>query len=247
MGEVRLFSFEKVPPLEVLRKLMNGYETTQVYRATRFSSVGSLPTSVSLFLALEELPTPKFVLHDSYLSEEDVERYTSYLADGLCVGAKSSSSSGSEELVGFLFANFSTWNKTIHVWELQVARSVEPNWNHVSTALMSLNCRSHRGNNIGRKMMTWLEENAVNRFPSARALVCETQSINVPAISFYLKTGFTFDGIDISVRTEFRTLSLVASLTSGKQFYENDDIEKDNVAIFMKKRLSPPSTAAVAK
>lgn len=52
-----------------------------------------------------------------------------------------------------------------------------------------------------------------------RCIVCETQSSNVPAIRFYRALGFTVDAVDLSL-------------------YSNDDIERGEVAVFMKKRIS---------
>jgi ribosomal protein S18 acetylase RimI-like enzyme len=51
-----------------------------------------------------------------------------------------------------------------------------------------------------------------------RALVCETQNYNVPAIQFYRKLGFEIDGIDLS-------------------YYTNDDMTGGEVALFMKRKL----------
>ena len=66
--------------------------------------------------------------------------------------------------------------------------------------------------------MRLLVETAVSL--KLRALVCETQSLNVPAIRFYRKMGFTLDGIDLS-------------------YYTNEDYHPtQNVAIFMKYKLA---------
>jgi ribosomal protein S18 acetylase RimI-like enzyme len=53
-----------------------------------------------------------------------------------------------------------------------------------------------------------------------RAVVCETQTTNVPAIAFYRQLGFEIDGVDLS-------------------YYSNDDASGGEVAIFMKLKLSP--------
>jgi ribosomal protein S18 acetylase RimI-like enzyme len=58
----------------------------------------------------------------------------------------------------------------------------------------------------------------VAKSASLRAVVAETQTKNVPAIRFYRAMGFTPDGIDTS-------------------YYTNDDLEKCDVAVFMKRRL----------
>lgn len=70
---------------------------------------------------------------------------------------------------------------------------------------------------IGRALMGAVEAHAHD--DGLRCLVCETQTTNVPAIRFYRALGFTVDAVDISL-------------------YANDDIERGEVAVFMKKRIS---------
>lgn len=69
----------------------------------------------------------------------------------------------------------------------------------------------------GRTLMSAVEAHA--RDEGLRCIVCETQSSNVPAIRFYRALGFTVDAVDLSL-------------------YSNDDIERGEVAVFMKKRIS---------
>jgi len=51
-----------------------------------------------------------------------------------------------------------------------------------------------------------------------RTVVCKTLNTNVDAISFYRSVGYEFHAIDIS-------------------FYSNHDVERGEVALFMKKAL----------
>lgn len=73
-----------------------------------------------------------------------------------------------------------------------------------------------RGQGIGRQLMERVVETAVAH--NLRVIVCETQSSNVPAIRVYRKLGFELDAIDLS-------------------FYSNEDVEKESVALFMKRKL----------
>lgn len=73
-----------------------------------------------------------------------------------------------------------------------------------------------RGQGIGQRLMERMVETAVSHH--LRVIVCETQSRNVPAIRFYRKMGFALDSIDLS-------------------FYSNEDVQKGDVAIFMKRYL----------
>jgi ribosomal protein S18 acetylase RimI-like enzyme len=76
---------------------------------------------------------------------------------------------------------------------------------------------AHRGRGIGSMLMEWIEQTA--RAQRCRIIGLEAQTLNVPAISFYRKHGFEIDGIDLS-------------------FYTNADVEKGEVALYMKKRLT---------
>ncbi len=73
-----------------------------------------------------------------------------------------------------------------------------------------------RQRGVGRRLMEEMVETAVAH--NLRIIVCETQSSNVPAIRAYRKLGFELDGIDLS-------------------FYSNEDVEKESVALFMKRKL----------
>jgi ribosomal protein S18 acetylase RimI-like enzyme len=70
---------------------------------------------------------------------------------------------------------------------------------------------------MGRALMAAVEAHA--RDTEMRRLVCETQTTNVPAIRFYRALGFTVDAVDVSL-------------------YSNDDLERGEMALFMKKRLA---------
>jgi ribosomal protein S18 acetylase RimI-like enzyme len=52
-----------------------------------------------------------------------------------------------------------------------------------------------------------------------RSIVLETQTTNVPAIAFYRACGYALQGIDLS-------------------FYGNDDLQRGEVAVFMKKAIA---------
>ena len=73
-----------------------------------------------------------------------------------------------------------------------------------------------RRQGLGRQLMAQMVETAVTQ--NLRVIVCETQSSNVPAIRAYRKLGFVIDAIDLS-------------------FYSNEDVEKESVAVFMKRKL----------
>ncbi|WP_414859274.1 GNAT family N-acetyltransferase [Paenibacillus haidiansis] len=90
------------------------------------------------------------------------------------------------------------WNNTIFIWELLVLSQ-------------------YRGRHIGTALINKITEHA-NR-DGYRAIRLETQNTNVPAISFYLKCGFTIDGVELSL-------------------YSNTDVENGEVAVFMLKKIS---------
>jgi ribosomal protein S18 acetylase RimI-like enzyme len=75
---------------------------------------------------------------------------------------------------------------------------------------------THRGRGAGRRLLQSVEASA--RRSGCRAVVIETQTTNVAAIAFYRACGYRLQGIDLS-------------------FYGNDDLDRGEVAVFMKKAL----------
>ncbi len=100
------------------------------------------------------------------------------------------------ELIGIALASPQEWNQTLWVWEFHIG----PAWQRQG---------------IGPRLMTAVVEQAGQA--GFRAVVCETQNTNVPAITFYRSQGFVFDGA---------RLTLYAG-TEGE----------GEVAIFMKRHL----------
>jgi len=126
-------------------------------------------------------------------TDEELTHYASVINLGYSVGAFKD-----ETLVGIAIAEPHNWNRTLWVHEF-----------HVKDGL--------RGEGIGRQMMQRVVANA--RQGELRAVVCETQSSNVPAIRFYRRVGFELDGIDMS-------------------YYTNEDmVPERGVAVFMKLKL----------
>ncbi len=93
--------------------------------------------------------------------------------------------------VGWIELSYHKWNNTMRVWELLVEEEF-------------------RGKGLGTALMKHAVKVAKER--RARVLVLETQTCNVPAISFYLKFGFELIGFDTAA-------------------YSNEDIEKKEVRL----------------
>lgn len=142
-------------------------------------------------LSLEALPEPQ--LFRFPFVEEELDRYGALVPSDYCFGAFDDAA-----LVGVALAEPQAWNRTLWVWDFHVAAS-------------------HRGRGIGRRLMAALAERA--SAAGLRAIICETQNTNVPAIRFYRAVGFTMEGVDIS-------------------YYTNEDMQPGGtVAVFMKLRL----------
>jgi streptothricin acetyltransferase len=75
---------------------------------------------------------------------------------------------------------------------------------------------NHRGQGVGRRLLQAVERAAAPA--GIRGIVIETQTPNVAAIGFYRACGYSLQAIDLS-------------------FYANDDSERGEVAVFMKKAL----------
>ena len=102
-----------------------------------------------------------------------------------------------EKLIGIAIAEKRDWNRQLWVWEFHI----DP---------------THQEKGHGRRLMDALAD--VGKQSGCRAMVCETQNTNVPAIDFYRRVGFEVGAIDLS-------------------YYTNNDLEDFEVAVFMKRHL----------
>ena len=147
---------------------------------------------ISFQLKLVSLPAPVTVSFD-YIGAEELERYAGLIGNGCCFATLVDG-----QLIGATVAEPQEWNLTLWVWEILV----DP---------------AFKRQGVGRMLMERLIDTAVSR--KLRAIVCETQSQNLPAIRFYRSMGFLLDGIDVS-------------------YYTNEDYDpRQNVAIFMKRKI----------
>jgi ribosomal protein S18 acetylase RimI-like enzyme len=145
----------------------------------------------TFILALESLPTAQE--YRFLYSHDDLDRYRDLVNGDFCLGAFEG-----QLMVGVALAEPHEWNRTLWVWEFHVAST-------------------HRRLGVGRRLMGALSDQA--RSLGLRALVCETQNTNVPAIRFYRSVGYRLEGIDVS-------------------YYTNEDMQPGRtVAAFMKLRL----------
>jgi ribosomal protein S18 acetylase RimI-like enzyme len=181
-----------IRPLQTLDNLSNvikGYTSEQKYVVEKTETRDQITFS----LRLVQLKQPYVKQFDEYSDEEILQRYTSFLTQGLSLGAYDG-----DQLVGVGIAEAQVWNNSMWVWEFHVAET-------------------HRGRGIGEQLMNELV--VKGQTANLRAIFCETQTTNVPAINFYRKMGFTCDGINLS-------------------FYTNEDWPNGEVAVFMKKTLT---------
>jgi ribosomal protein S18 acetylase RimI-like enzyme len=96
-----------------------------------------------------------------------------------------------EEQVGWVEVGYERWNNRARIWQLLVREGF-------------------RRRGVGSLLMARAVE--VAREKGARMLALETQSCNVPAISFYLKQGFVLIGLDSAA-------------------YSNSDVERREVRL----------------
>ena len=82
-----------------------------------------------------------------------------------------------DKQVGWIELGFQEWNNRMGIWELLVKEGF-------------------RRKGIGTVLVDYAVKLSKRR--GARMLVVETQSCNVPAVSFYLKHGFELVGFDVA-------------------------------------------------
>jgi ribosomal protein S18 acetylase RimI-like enzyme len=143
-------------------------------------------------LELHELSNPRAIRFE--FDDDEMTAFRDSIPNRLCLGAFDGS-----RWVAAALAKPHAWNSTLWVAEF-----------HIDEA--------YRGKGIGRRMMSMLIESA--REAGLRAVVCEAQHTNIPAIRFYRALGFRLEGIDVSL-------------------YTNDDLQPDgSVALMMKLRIT---------
>lgn len=98
-----------------------------------------------------------------------------------------------------------------------IALAEKEDWNNSLWIWEFHIAKKYRGKGLGTKLMNKIEEIAKDNH--LRIMICETQNTNVRAIDFYRKIGFEVESIDLS-------------------YYSNQDVDKGEIAIFMKKKLS---------
>jgi ribosomal protein S18 acetylase RimI-like enzyme len=142
-------------------------------------------------LELVQLTTP-YVKHDYPLDAETIHQYQGYVHNGFSLGAYDD-----DELVGLAISEVQAWSNRLWVYEFHIAPA-------------------YQGKGIGTRLMNELIQRA--RQAKLRAIFCETQTTNVPAIGFYRKMDFTLDGINLN-------------------FYSNHDYPDDEICLFMMRKL----------
>ena len=143
-------------------------------------------------LELEALAEPRAVRFE--FDADELAAFQESIPSRYCLGAYDDG-----RWVAVALAGPHTWNNTLRVSEF-----------HIDGA--------YRGLGIGRRMMSLLAESA--RAAGLRAIVCEAQNTNVPAIRFYRRLGFRLEGVDVSL-------------------YSNEDLQPGgSVAVIMKLRVT---------
>ncbi|TCT15642.1 acetyltransferase (GNAT) family protein [Natranaerovirga pectinivora] len=124
--------------------------------------------------------------------EEDISWYNKIISQELSFGAYDEN-----KLVGVIIVDEVKWNNSFSIANLLVSDK-------------------YRGKGVGSLLIDKIT--CIAKKKGVRVLSLETQSTNVPAITFYMKNGFVLDALDLSL-------------------YTNEDIKKNEIAFFMKKKL----------
>ncbi|KAJ3069266.1 hypothetical protein HDU98_007669 [Podochytrium sp. JEL0797] len=193
MFEVTLLAPSDLPVLQDLHRISAEYSTGSYYVVSKTESEHTdasldLPETVSFNLQLKHNQPP--LTGVEWVPEStDLERYTGFLPDRLSFKA-----THGFEIVGMIIASVEEWNSSVKVWELIVDKR-------------------YQRSGAGKLLMAAVVAAAKARSGVSR-IVCETQTRNVRALSFYLKSGFCMEAVDMSL-------------------YGLDGLAKQNVAVFM--------------
>lgn len=151
------------------------------------------PERTVITLELTPLDKP-YVKQWDPSDEVEEKRDQQCVAEGYSLGAYDG-----DQMAGLAVIEPRWWNRTFFIWEFHVAEA-------------------YRRKGIGRHLMEAVVAEA--RQAGFRVVALETQSTNLPAISFYRSVGFEIDALDLSL-------------------YTNTDAINGEVAIFMKRKLTP--------
>ncbi len=172
------------------------------YRSTEYYEVEKHETHQRTTIALTLKPAATPIEVRWPIDDLDREIWRGCAAGGLSLGAYDKTGA----LVAVCIVEKRKWNHTLWVWDL-----------HVSPA--------YRGRGIGRRLLD--ETIRTARREGCRVVALETQTTNVPAITFYRKAGFEIDGIDLS-------------------YYRNDDAGGGGqVCVFMKHKLTAETQSEI--
>lgn len=160
ISTLALRSFRYPQDADALAKLDTSFTTERIYRP----AYGALS-----FQLREERVAPP--LYKRYLLE--VENPAERAVWDYAVIVEEAS-----EIVGFLAAQYTEWNRRVILWHLYVAPP-------------------HRRRGVGARLLEVAE--AYAHSVQARCLWLETQNTNYPAIQFYIRAGFAFCGFDSSL------------------------------------------------
>ncbi len=173
-----------------LDRIMPGYASRERYDVHVTESEDGRRVGFELERVALDTPFVKDWLNDH--DPETLASYARFAESGLSRGAYDG-----DRLVALALADVQGWNRTLWIWEFGVA---EP----------------YRRQGIGLRLMEAMVE--VARQQRLRSVGLETQSSNLPAIRFYRRAGFDFDGVRLA-------------------FYSNDDVERGEVALFMRRKI----------
>ena len=183
----------EIKPLSALdRETVNRIITGYVTLEKYYVTHSESESNTIFALELVKLDKPS-VIRYSHQDDAALAEYQEIIQHNLSLGAYVD-----DVLVGLALIDPQHWNNSLRVHEFHVDER-------------------QRGQGIGHKLMKAVFEKG--RAANFRIVICETQNINVPAIRFYRRMGFTLEGIDLSL-------------------YSNHDYPDGEVAIFMKYKLN---------
>jgi len=159
------------------------------YKTNKIYKVDNCRNKGNYNLSITESDLENEIIKEWPLDEKTLNYYSEIISQGLSYGAYKSN-----ELIGYILMSEMSWNKSLCIDYIMVSDSL-------------------KGTGTGRELINKAIETAKGKY---RVLSLEVQNENYGAIQFYMKMGFSIEGIEFSKYPEKENEKSVAFIMKYK-------------------------------